>query len=53
LISISFSSTYLASFPEGELLRGDVVLAQKVALEKFEPEALAIAIPFPPMAAVW
>src|SRR6476469_9455468 len=33
----------LCFFPEGELVAGDVVLAQKVALETFETEALAIA----------
>jgi len=33
----------LCFFPEGELVAGDVVLAQKVALEAFETEALAIA----------
>jgi hypothetical protein len=38
----------LCFFPEGELVAGDVVLAQKVALETFETEALAIANRFPP-----
>jgi hypothetical protein len=33
----------LCFFPEGQLVDGDVVLAQKVALETFESEALAIA----------
>jgi hypothetical protein len=33
----------LCFFPEGQLVAGDVVLAQKVALEAFETEALAIA----------
>jgi hypothetical protein len=37
----------LCFFPEGELVAGDVVLAQKVALETFEAEALAIANTFP------
>ena len=37
----------LCFFPEGELVAGDVVLAQKVALETFEAEALAIANKFP------
>jgi len=38
----------LCFFPEGELVAGDVVLAQKVALETFETEALAIANASPP-----
>jgi len=38
----------LCFFPEGQLVDGDVVLAQKVALETFEPEALAIANKYPP-----
>jgi hypothetical protein len=38
----------LCFFPEGELVAGDVVLAQKVALETFETEALAIANTSPP-----
>jgi hypothetical protein len=33
----------LCFFPEDQLVDGDVVLAQKVALETFESEALAIA----------
>ena len=33
--------------PEGRLVAGDVMLAQKVALETFEAEALAIANKFP------
>ncbi len=37
----------LCFFPEGQLVEGDVVLAQKVALEAFEAEALAIANKFP------
>jgi hypothetical protein len=43
----------LCFFPEGELVAGDVVLAQKVALETFETEALAIAqhIPAKPLTA--
>ena len=36
----------LCFFPEGQLVEGDVVLAQKVALEAFEAEALAIANKF-------
>jgi hypothetical protein len=31
----------LCFFPEGQLVEGDVVLAQKVALQAFEAEALA------------
>jgi hypothetical protein len=38
----------LCFFPEGQLVDGDIVLAQKVALETFESEALAIANKFPP-----
>ncbi len=38
----------LCFFPEGELVAGDVVLAQKVALETFETESLAIANTSPP-----
>ena len=38
----------LCFFPEGQLVDGDVMLAQKVALETFESEALAIANKFPP-----
>jgi len=38
----------LCFFPEGELVAGDVVLAQKVALETFETEALAVANTSPP-----
>jgi hypothetical protein len=38
----------LCFFPEGELVAGDVVLAQKVALETLETEALTIANSFPP-----
>ena len=37
----------LCFFPEGTLVEGDVMLAQKVALETFETEALAIANKFP------
>ena len=37
----------LCFFPEGELVDGDIVLAQKVALETFETEALAIANKLP------
>jgi hypothetical protein len=40
----------LCFFPEGELVAGDVVLAQKVALETFEAGALAIANKFLPSA---
>ena len=29
--------------PEGKLAAGDVMLAQKIALEKFESQALAVA----------
>jgi hypothetical protein len=38
----------LCFFPEGNLVDNDVVLAQKVALETFESEALAIANRFLP-----
>jgi hypothetical protein len=38
----------LCFFPDGELVAGDVVLAQKVALEAFETEVLAIANKSPP-----
>jgi hypothetical protein len=38
----------LCFIPEGHLVAGDVVLAQKVALEVFETEALAIANKSPP-----
>jgi hypothetical protein len=38
----------LCFYPRGRLVDGDVVLAQKVALEAFEVEALAIANKFPP-----
>ena len=37
----------LCFFPEGTLVDGDVMLAQKVALETFETEALSIANKFP------
>jgi hypothetical protein len=37
----------LCFYPRGRLVDGDVVLAQKVALEAFEVEALAIANKFP------
>jgi hypothetical protein len=37
----------LCFFPEGWLVDGDIALAQKVALESFEPEALAVANKFP------
>jgi hypothetical protein len=37
----------LCFFPEGTLVDWDVMLAQKVALETFESEALAIANKFP------
>jgi hypothetical protein len=37
----------LCFFPGGPLVDGDVVLAQKVALETFEVEALTIANKFP------
>ena len=36
-------------FPVGDLVVGDVMLAQKIALELFEMEALAIANMFPSM----
>jgi hypothetical protein len=39
----------LCFVPEGRLVDGDVMLAQKVALEAFEAEALAIANKFPPI----
>jgi hypothetical protein len=38
----------LCFMPEGDLVTGDVMLAQKLALELFELEALAIANRFPP-----
>ena len=38
----------LCFYPES-LVPGDIVLAQKVALESFETEALAIANKFPPL----
>ena len=38
----------LCFFPGGPLVDGDVVLAQKVALETFEAEALTIANKYPP-----
>jgi hypothetical protein len=37
----------LCFFPEGHLVDGDIVLAQKVALEAFETEALAVANKLP------
>lgn len=37
----------LCFFPEGRLVDGDVMLAQKVALETFEFETLAVANKFP------
>jgi hypothetical protein len=37
----------LCFLPEGQLVNGDVVLAQKVALEAFETEALAVANKLP------
>ena len=37
----------LCFFPEGQLVPGDVLLAQKVALEVFETEALAVANKLP------
>jgi hypothetical protein len=42
----------LCFFPEGQLVDGDVMLAQKVALEALESEALAIANKFPPGRAI-
>ena len=33
----------LCFVPEGPLVLGDVMLAQKLALELFEPQALAVA----------
>jgi hypothetical protein len=40
-------------FPVGGLVPGDILLAQKLALELFEPEALAVANPGnPPSAAL-
>jgi hypothetical protein len=42
----------LCFLPEGQLVDGDVMLAQKVALESFEPEALAIANKFPSGSAI-
>ena len=38
----------LCFLPEGQLVDGDVVLAQKVALETFEGEVLVIANKCPP-----
>jgi hypothetical protein len=38
----------LCFFPRGRLVTGDVMLAQKLALEAFEIEALAIAHKLPP-----
>jgi hypothetical protein len=38
----------LCFFPEGRLVDGDVMLAQKIALETFESEALAVANKSPP-----
>jgi hypothetical protein len=38
----------LCFLPEGQLVDGDVMLAQKVALEAFESTALAVANKFPP-----
>lgn len=35
-------------FPRGYLARGDVLLAQKLALECFENEALSLALGYPP-----
>lgn len=37
----------LCFFPEGQLVDGDILLAQKVALEVFETETLAIAHKLP------
>ena len=37
----------LCFFPKGRLVDGDIILAQKVALEAFEVEALVIANKFP------
>ena len=37
----------LCFYPKGRLTDGDIMLAQKVALEAFEVEALAIANKFP------
>jgi hypothetical protein len=37
----------LCFFPQGALAEGDVLLAQKLALELFEREALAVANTFP------
>jgi hypothetical protein len=42
----------LCFLPEGQLVDGDVMLAQKVSLETFESEALAIANKFPPRSAI-
>jgi len=38
----------LCFYPRGRLVDGDIMLAQKIALETFEIEALAIANKFPP-----
>jgi len=38
----------LCFYPKGRLVEGDIMLAQKIALETFEIEALAIANKFPP-----
>ena len=37
----------LCFYPQGGLVDGDIMLAQKIALETFETEALAIANKFP------
>jgi hypothetical protein len=42
----------LCFLPEGQLVDGDVMLAQKVALESFESEALGVANKFPPGPAI-
>ena len=42
----------LCFFPEGRLVDGDVMLAQKVALETFEFETLAVANKFPAGSAI-
>ncbi len=37
----------LCFIPEGDLVEGDVMLAQKLALELFEPAALKVACEYP------
>jgi hypothetical protein len=46
------STRRLCFLPEGRLVDGDVMLAQKVALETFESEAWAVANKFPAGSAI-